>query len=954
MATSSGDLLRALVGLSILAMCISFFVEFVYFPQKNVLEAQQNAIKELEESMGSLRFEDQLLRKRLQDLEAKQSGSPLPESELESRESSPKKDNKEKRRKDKKTKSKDKGGSTTTSESSGLLDTIGAFLGARKETTTTTPTTKASPAGPVRWRADMQCGKNVAGTDGKPDATCNPEGEMPCCGVSGWCGNLDAHCTCNGCVNYRAPQAQMNLSYSQTRPKRIALIVPFRDREAHLQRFRDRINSHVDAWNQKGIRHDWTVYVVEQFDNDLFNRGYLFNVGFRGAMEHATRSGKPYDCVVMHDIDTLPEAGVDYGWCLWPNQLSGEIECCSWSAPYPDNVGGVVSLSPAHWNQINGFSNEYDGWGGEDDDLYLRLKQIRYQINGFSNEYDGWGGEDDDLYLRLKQNSLLKGGVPHMVREQEQAENPRGAPAALGRGPLQLPARRRPHASAARAQRLADVEAVERDEGGVEALERRRAHELDGPRGRPALGGLSLLPVCRFGGPHAQAAVVLGVLDTSLTEEDRVLVAPPRAAAPRARVLESERAAAKVPQGLEELRLHLSVLFPKECELSGAWLSKLSFALIDLTLGQVLLLGKGAGIGVPDSSLPPLQSAAGEGQWTKVKQDAEQQASTHMMQSQRLIRWIRKIPEHHHGLIVAIDEPLPDLRKRFVDDSRHVQVLSPLCISAANFERGKKFRATPGTQWCGDNGWNHAEFFNLMRSEDSVPKDQAVGICISVNPAKFTYRFELSETGCIGKSSGIDWVHAHTVHTSKDARGAPACIGFLQSGASTRWTMRLRAKCNSDGFTHTHSFRTMASDRYAAPLMRTCLLSSSSFASTRERRLVSGNNCDKDVSSYKSEDVWLLARRHSEKDLRLCTARGQLDGASAQQPELWRVFWNAACEKQEFVTKDSQDRKIQWTVSQDPSLFVPEDAAGAHYCLCEILTKAEGDLSGGPPQLLMV
>jgi len=266
--------------------------------------------------------EDQLLRKRLQDLEAKQSGSPLPESELESRESSPKKDNKEKLREDKKTKSKDKGGSTTTAESSGLLDTIGAFLGVREETKTMTPTTKASPAGPHRWRTDMQCGKNVAGPDGKPAATCNPESEMPCCGVSGWCGNLDAHCTCNGCVNYRP--------YSQTRPKRIALIAPFRDREAHLQRFRDRIDSHVDAWNQKGIRHDWTVYVVEQFDNDLFNRGYLFNVGFRNAMEHAKRSGKPYDCVVMHDIDILPEAVVDYGWCLRPSQLSGEIECWSW------------------------------------------------------------------------------------------------------------------------------------------------------------------------------------------------------------------------------------------------------------------------------------------------------------------------------------------------------------------------------------------------------------------------------------------------------------------------------------------------------------------------------------------------------------------------------------------------------------------------------------------------
>mmetsp|Transcript_135847 Transcript_135847/g.434632 ORF Transcript_135847/g.434632 Transcript_135847/m.434632 type:complete len:1300 (+) Transcript_135847:161-4060(+) len=829
-----------------------------------------------------------------------------------------KKEKKEKKdKKNKQLKSKDNGGSTTTVVSTGLLDTLGAFLGARQEATTLT--TNSSASGPIRWRADMQCGKKVAGDDGKPGATCDPEGESPCCSVSGWCGNLDGHCKCDGCVDYRAPQSQRNLSYSETRPKRIALIVPFRDREAHLQRFRDRIASHVSAWNQKGIRHDWTVYVVEQFDNDLFNRGYLFNVGFRDAMEHAKRSGKPYDCVVMHDIDILPEAVVDYGWCLWPNQLSGEIECWSWSAPYPDNVGGVVSLSPAHWNQIN----------------------------GFSNEYDGWGGEDDDLYLRLKQNSLLKGGCHTWCGSRSKPK---------------IPVVHRPPLGEGRFNCLHDGDHTPRQRAPNDSQMWKRLNEMKAGSKRWNDDGLTSLTVHEAGLPLEAFPCSRCAASEDPTPKLRlfseywtrvsqkrieslsrlhVLLPPGHACSNLSVPLH------KVPQGLEELRLHLSVLFPTECALSGAWLSKLSFALIDLTLGQVLLLGKGAGIGVPDSSLPPLQSAAGEGQWTKVKQDAEQQASTHMMQSQRLVRWIRRIPEHHHGWIVAIDEPLPDLRKRFVDDSRHVQVLSPLCISAANFEGGKKFRATPGTQWCGDNGWSHSEFFNLMRSSDSVPKDQAVGICISLNPAKFTYRFELSESGCIGKSSGIDWVHAQTVHTSKDARGAPACIGVLQSGASTRWTMRLRAKCNSDGFTHTHSFRTMIADGYATALMRACLVSSSPSGSFPERRLVSGHNCDKDVSSDNSMDVWFLAGRRSEKDFRLCTARGQLEAASAQQPELWRVFWNAACEKQTFVTRDSQDRKLQWTVSQDPPLYVPEDADGAYYCLCEIITKAEGDLVGG-------
>ncbi|CAK9108992.1 4-N-acetylgalactosaminyltransferase bre-4 (Bacillus thuringiensis toxin-resistant protein 4) (Bt toxin-resistant protein 4) (Beta-4-GalNAcT) [Durusdinium trenchii] len=91
-----------------------------------------------------------------------------------------------------------------------------------------------------------------------------------------------------------------------------------------------------------------------------------------------------------------PTPVVDYGWCIYPNQLSGEIECWGWGVPYPDNVGGVVSMSPTHWRGIN----------------------------GFSNEYDGWGGEDDDLYLRLKQNSLLKGGCHTWCKDRNKPTVP--------------------------------------------------------------------------------------------------------------------------------------------------------------------------------------------------------------------------------------------------------------------------------------------------------------------------------------------------------------------------------------------------------------------------------------------------------------------------------------------------------------------------------------------------
>lgn len=213
---------------------------------------------------------------------------------------------------------------------------------------------------------------------GKP-AECNPDGAFPCCSPSGWCGASTEHCTCEGCVDYRSAKlsalAAAEVShYKEDSNKTIAVVIPFRDRGVHLERFRERIQSHAEAWNARGIHHTWVVFVVEQFDQALFNRGWLFNAGFHFAQEYARKTGTPFDCVVMQDIDLLPEPSVDYGWCIWPIQLSGEIECWSWSVPYADNVGGVTSLSPQHWTTINGFSNEYEGWGGEDDDFYLRLK----------------------------------------------------------------------------------------------------------------------------------------------------------------------------------------------------------------------------------------------------------------------------------------------------------------------------------------------------------------------------------------------------------------------------------------------------------------------------------------------------------------------------------------------------------------------------------------------------
>jgi len=53
------------------------------------------------------------------------------------------------------------------------------------------------------WRNDFYCGAEYPLADGSP-ALCNPL-ENSCCSAGGFCGDSDAHCKCDGCVDYSCP-----------------------------------------------------------------------------------------------------------------------------------------------------------------------------------------------------------------------------------------------------------------------------------------------------------------------------------------------------------------------------------------------------------------------------------------------------------------------------------------------------------------------------------------------------------------------------------------------------------------------------------------------------------------------------------------------------------------------------------------------------------------------------
>ena len=146
---------------------------------------------------------------------------------------------------------------------------------------------------------------------------------------------------------------------------KIVIIFPYRNRHTHYLRQMRNLQKHY----RPGI--DFTVYVIEQKEEMIaFRRAWLLNIGIHIAAAHSADN----DCIVTHDVDMQPNQAVDYTWCDKPTLLCAEISCFGGGTPYATYAGGVVSAALRDWKHINGYTNTAYGWGGEDDDLYYRLR----------------------------------------------------------------------------------------------------------------------------------------------------------------------------------------------------------------------------------------------------------------------------------------------------------------------------------------------------------------------------------------------------------------------------------------------------------------------------------------------------------------------------------------------------------------------------------------------------
>lgn len=142
------------------------------------------------------------------------------------------------------------------------------------------------------------------------------------------------------------------------------LIIPYRNRKNHLDYFLK------NSWPKlKEKVKDMEIIIVEQKEGREFNRGATINVGYLYYNE-------PENYYITQDVDVNPikkETLEMYNCDVGPNFFLGI---------YSDGqtLGGIVKFKGSTFNKVNGFPNDYWGWGHEDKDLQNRAEFYKCNI----------------------------------------------------------------------------------------------------------------------------------------------------------------------------------------------------------------------------------------------------------------------------------------------------------------------------------------------------------------------------------------------------------------------------------------------------------------------------------------------------------------------------------------------------------------------------------------------
>ncbi|XP_049875925.1 beta-1,4-N-acetylgalactosaminyltransferase bre-4-like [Pectinophora gossypiella] len=128
---------------------------------------------------------------------------------------------------------------------------------------------------------------------------------------------------------------------------------------------------------------EYRIFIVEQYGNKTFNKGRVFNAGFKEVMKY-----EQWRCIIFHDVDLLPlNSRILYSCPSFPRHMSPVFFNSKGVRFWYAMFGGVTAMTPAHYEQVNGHSNLYWGWGAEDNDMYWRLRGVGLPVFRYDKIY---------------------------------------------------------------------------------------------------------------------------------------------------------------------------------------------------------------------------------------------------------------------------------------------------------------------------------------------------------------------------------------------------------------------------------------------------------------------------------------------------------------------------------------------------------------------------------------
>jgi len=165
-----------------------------------------------------------------------------------------------------------------------------------------------------------------------------------------------------------------NLNFPKYK-KNIGIITIYRNDKKNTRLHQKRLFMY---WINKLLSNNcnYDIITVEQIEGELFNIGKLKNVGFDYLVNK--KKGK-YDNIIFTDIDIIPDSDLLEYYFMETDSLNSLANFGTRYESRDKNAkftGALVSATPNFFKEMNGYPNNFWGWGDEDVNILLRLSEL--------------------------------------------------------------------------------------------------------------------------------------------------------------------------------------------------------------------------------------------------------------------------------------------------------------------------------------------------------------------------------------------------------------------------------------------------------------------------------------------------------------------------------------------------------------------------------------------------